>query len=236
MAPSALCRRLSYKRQGKKCMKVEQRPLETVVTPAGGGKETLWLLVVIAVTVICCAAAVSLRTREDREKRIQDWQIDAFQDLSSREMAIYNGLQTASEEIIFIHSLENRWPEIRELQDQFITPFVEDAAWGNQGRITWQKKILDAGDMHIALYYGSAEQADKDGSFLLLMLHDHKQKQGNVGGGPTHAPYEIWFHASGGKKPPEIVTDQSLISSGWKEIVALTGEDEMKRMKGTSIQ
>ncbi len=53
--------------------------------------------------------------------------------------------------------------------------------------------------------------------------------------GPTHAPYEIWINDKKNQGFPNIITDQALIAAGWKEIVALTGEDEMKRMKGTTI-
>ncbi len=213
--------------------------IETIVTPARGGRETFFLLSMVAVTLVCCALAIGLRTTADMEKTIQAWQFNAFEDLTAPERAVFNALQIASDEINDIHASTNhRWMDIAELQALFIPPFVEDAAWHNQGRIIWSQKTFDTsnGERHIALYLGNPQTKAVRGTFLLLMLHDHPKKQGNVATGPTHAPYEIWLHNSANQTFPEIITDQALIAAGWKEIVALTGADEIQRLKETTIQ
>ena len=68
------------------------------------------------------------------------------------------------------------------------------------------------------------------GSFLLVMLHDHVKKEGNAGAA-AHVPYEIWLHASPVAETPSMVTDQSLINKGWREVVARKGESETLRTK-----
>ncbi len=123
-----------------------------------------------------------------------------------------------------------------ELEEYLIPPFVKDAAWGKQGKIAWEMKIIPADDRHIAMYKGIPGNDDVGGAFLLLMLHEHKKRQGNVSTGSTHMPFEIWFHTTADQKFPDVITDQALISAGWREIVALTGEDEVSRIKGKTIQ
>ncbi len=211
-------------------------PLETIVTPAKGGTETRWLLIIACCILIVCAIAIFARTGSVDQITMESWQINAFKDLNAKEIGIFNSLLTASIEIEETHDFEGSWLEVNELAGMYIPPFVKDSAWEKQGKITWEKKILDADQRHIAMYRGIPSTPDIRGAFLLLMLHDHQKKQGNAAKVASHAPFEIWFHKNTRQKFPEIITDQALISAGWNEIVALTGEDEVNRMKGKTIQ
>lgn len=209
---------------------------EHTVAPAGGGTETRWLLLFSLVTIACCILVIYLRADTKVEKQLESWQINSFEALNSDELAVFNGLQTAALEIDLIHEMEGgRWPGIAEMEELFIPPFVRSAAWKKQGEIIWTQKVIAAEERHIALYLGTPQKDNIRGVFLLLMLHDHRKKQGNVAVGPQHAPFEIWLHDKTVQQYPQTITDQALISAGWREIIALTGEDEVKRMKGNSI-
>jgi len=210
---------------------------ETIVLPAKGGRETSWLLLVAALIVLCCATVIGMRINTNYKKTIDTWQINAFASLEGAEISIFNALQTAAEEIDETHSMEGtRWMSVEELEALYIPPFAKDAAWRKQGKMEWTMKTIHRDDLHLALYLGHPQEENVPSAFLLLMLHDHKKKQGNMASVPSHAPYEIWINDKNNAGFPRIITDQALIAAGWKEIVALTGDDEMKRMKGISHQ
>ena len=224
----------------ERLMKQSEKPAtlvrEHIVSPAISSAETRWLLLIILAIFICYSIVITTQTRSGAEKQLEVWQLNAFEALNASELAVFNALQIAALEIEQTHHWENgRWLEIEELAELYITPFVKNAAWRKQGQIEWSQKIIPGDDRHIALYRGLPQTEDVRGAFLLLMLHDHEKKQGNVSTGPTHAPFEIWLHKNRDQRFPEIITDQALISTGWQEIVALTGEDEVIRMKGTAI-
>lgn len=214
-----------------------QYVIETLVAPAKGGKETFWLLIVAAVILMCCGTAIGMRMNTDYKKSIDTWQVNAFSELEAGEISIFNALQTAAEEIAETHEMEpTSWMSVEELEELYVPPFAHDAAWNKQGKIKWTMQSGSSDNVHIGLYLGHPQAEDIQSAFLLLMLHEHKKKQGNAATGPTHAPYEIWINDKKSQDFPTIVTDQALIAAGWKEIVALTGEDEMKRMKGSTIK
>ncbi len=210
---------------------------ETIVLPAKSGSETRWLLLITALIVTLCATAIYFRTGSNMEKTTETWQINAFSELNRQEIGVFNSLLTAALEIGATHDLDDGyWLNISELEEFLVPPFVKDAAWSKQGKIEWDLRIIPSENRHIAMYKGIPANDDVGGAFLLLMLHEHKKKQGNVPAGPTHAPFEIWFHEKAQQKFPDVITDQALISAGWREVVALTGEDEVTRMKGKTIQ
>ncbi|PIE65355.1 MAG: hypothetical protein CSA26_03255 [Desulfobacterales bacterium] len=210
---------------------------ECIVQPASGGSETRWLLVIVIMIVVCCGLAIYMRTETGVQKGPESWQMNAFTELNSSEIGIFTALQTAAVEIDETHDLEDgRWLGIDEMEELYIPPFVKDSAWHKQGKVVWTRKIVSADEIHIALYRGISDTETVRGTFLLLMLHDHKKKQGNVAAGPTHAPFEIWFHDQKDRAFPDIITDQALISAGWREVVGHTGEDEELKLKGKMIQ
>jgi len=209
---------------------------EVVVRPSGSGLETRMVLAVALLTILVCGCVIVLRNTEVTAKVVTAWQVDAFTALRAEELAVFNALHTAAPEIEIFHEDEdNRWPSVDELAGDSIPPFVQDAAWEKSGGMGWSRSIIFTTDKHIALYVGHPSGTIKMGSFLLVMLHDHVKKEGNAVGA-THAPYEIWMHASSVAEAPLMITDQALIKKGWREVVARKGEDETMRTKKDYIQ
>ncbi|PID76905.1 MAG: hypothetical protein CSB24_04205 [Deltaproteobacteria bacterium] len=202
---------------------------QVVVTPAKGISETSWVLSLAFLILALCSVLIFTRGKEAAEEEISPWQINAFAELNASEMGVFNALLTAAIEIEQAHE-EGGWMEVVELEGMFIPPFARDTAWQKQGKIVWEKNIFNAGDKHIAAYKGTPANDAVRGDFLLVMLHDHQKKQGNAAAG--HAPFEIWIHDQAGRKFPQMITDQALIAAGWREIVALTGKDEITKTKG----
>lgn len=211
----------------------KDRPDIQTVHPGGGSRETRCVICAALITLAACALFAGGRISDSYAKSVEPWQINAFEDLNPVEMGTFNALRTAALDINDIHDEEVRWMKVSELERLFIQPFARDAAWRKAGRIRWRSRTLPSETTHTALYLGSPEEADKTGQFLLVMLHSHEKKQGNAGTGPEHAPFEVWYRPAGSSEFPQIITDNALIALGWKEVVALRGEDEVRRVKGT---
>lgn len=205
------------------------------VTPAGKSSESLYLLIITVAIVSICAFLISLSTRGDGERTLQGHELDAFSDLNGQELAVFNNLRTSALEIDEVHRSAGNtapWPTVAELEEEGLPPFVQDASWKKSGAYRWERILRPAGDIDLAVFVGYPDSGSQCGTMLLLFLHDHAKKQGNAGGEPQHAPYEIWYHASSAQPVPEVFTDQGFITAGWKEVKALRGADEIKRIKG----
>ncbi len=208
------------------------RPMcEVVVRPSGSMRETRWVLLVALLTVAVCSGAIIVRNTSARAVETPSWQVDAFLDLRAEELATFNALHTAAPEIVLFHDdILDQWPTVAELEGEFMPPFVQDAAWKQNGGHGWERSVISTQEKHIACYIGRPLDETVSRTFLLVMLHEHIKKEGT--GGSTHAPYEIWIHPSQAAATPEMVTDQALINAGWREVVARSGEREMQRTKG----
>lgn len=207
-------------------------PSRKLISPSGKGKETMYVLLAALVVSITCATLIFINQKQSQIAVLADFQIRAFSHLNEKELVIFNGLYTAAVEINVIHEEEAEWLTIVQLEDELMPPFTKDASWKKNGRFSWTRSLRPSGSIDIALYTGHPEEGKNTGSFILLFLHDHNQQLSNDRTEPSHAPYEIWFHPSADKMAPEITTDQGFISSGWKEVIAYSGEDEIKKIKG----
>jgi len=207
---------------------------EELVRPAGGSAETWWLASFAVLVVLVSALAIGTRGPVSRVAVLSTWQVNAFTGLNSSELGTFNALYTSAMEIDAVHEDgDGGWLDVPELEELFIPPFARDAAWRRQGKLHWKRNIPVSERMDIALYLGVPEDRDVSGAFLLVMLHDHAKKQGNASA--EHARFEVWHNTATKVKFPIAVTDQALIAAGWKEVVALKGEDEIRRVRGEVV-
>lgn len=216
----------------------EMHPVqEVMVRPAGAGCESRLVLLAAVMTVCACALFIWLQQGDVREETVPEWRVSAFDDLGAAELAVFNALTSAGPEIEAMHGeLAGEWPGVTRLEREFVPPFVRDAAWTRSGRLNWTRSVLATGESHIAVYLGTPQDADFSGAFLLVMLHSHVKKQGNASVRPTHPPFEVWMHREQAPALPESVTDQALISAGWREVVARSGEEETRHARGRKFQ
>ncbi len=178
-----------------------------IVSPAGKGSESLYLLVITACIFASCAFLISLTTGKEEERTLQAYQIDAFADLNGKELAVFNNLRTSALE--------------------------KDVSWKKSGGYIWTRSLQPKGNIDLAVFIGHPQDNDC-GSMLLLFTHEHGKKQGNVTDKAEHPAYEIWYHRARYQPLPDTFTDQIFIAAGWKEICALSGADEVKRVKGAA--
>ncbi len=205
-----------------------------IVSPAGKGSESIYLLIITAVIIVTCALLISFTAGKGQKRVIQDYEIDAFTDLNSKELAVFNNLRTSAVEIDSIHKeevTEASWPAVEQLQQDGLPPFVQDISWKKSGQYFWKMVAQPKGNIDLAVFVGYPKDTEC-GTMLLLFTHEHGKKQGNTWSKSQHVPYEIWYHSSSNEPLPEVFTDQVFIAAGWKEIRALSGADEVKRVKG----
>lgn len=209
---------------------------EELVRPCGSSSETWWLLGCAIATLLFCFFAITSRQPTPASPTLQPWQLNAFTDLRPDELGTYNALYAAAMEIDDLHQNEDgKWLTIDSLEETFMPPFVKDAAWSRQGKLSWQRILPPLGTTDIALYLGVPAQKDISGSFLLVMQHSHDATGMHIPDKAVHPPHEIWYSRTSKVTVPSIVTDQALIAAGWKEIVPLKGGDEILRTKGENL-
>lgn len=203
------------------------------ITPSGKGKETSYVLLAAIIVLITCATLISLNQSTTELLELQNFQISAFADLNDQELAIFNGLYTSAYEIDEIHDEGcGEWLTVKDLEESLLPPFVKDSSWDKNGKYEWSRTLSPTGTIDVAIYIGNPADKTKSGAFILLFLHDHANINSSSLTLPEHAPFEIWFHASADKSVPSIITDQAFIAAGWKEVEALSGKEEIKRIKG----
>jgi len=202
-----------------------------LVSPSGKGRETAFVLLAAVLVSIACATLMFLNQHKSQAAELASFQVRAFSALNEKELSVFNGLYTAAIEINEIHKEEEEWLSVVQLEEELLPPFTKDTAWKKNGSYNWSCELRPAGSVDIALYSGHPDKDTPAGSFILLFVHDHKMHS-STNKAPAHAPYEIWYHPSSLKQAPQAATDQGFISAGWKEVIAYSGADEVKRIKG----
>lgn len=220
-----------------------------IVRPAGTRYESMYLCLAMLVVILVSGTAILHRTRSDEQKVLLDYQMSGYGDLNSFEQGTFNDLYAAALEIDAYHDEnDEKWPSIRELEDQFIPPFIHDQAWKKRGKLLWTQKVPNVKYTHVAAYMGKTSDPEVSGSFLLVMSHRHRAEGDNKSEAPDFhedQPFRIWYynHKSRlySKRPrhpqrnipfPDSFIIQNLIMKGWKEVVPYKGEDEIRRLNG----
>jgi len=206
-----------------------------VVKPASGRSESLLLIGVIGLILVISGIAVAGRQRNDATQTLFDWQISSFHDLKPTDQAIYTALLAASEPLWIVHQdllagtseqKKTPWPPVKELEgeDWLLAPFAKDAAWSQQGEVTWTRSASFSFEGS-AVYFGNGGKVPGQSAYLLNLSHVHKGA--SYVNGAT-----VWIHPNPNAPPPEKVARDSLIANGWKEVVPYSGATEVERLRG----
>ena len=109
-------------------------------------------------------------------------------------------LKLAHEEIRDLHIDGGQWPEISELEEFWVAPFVKDQSWQRKGSHQWQK--LDTG-----LYIG-VRQGEK-GSASMLLDSGHEQA-------------DIWLSTSASLgQLSHLIQQDERKQNGWHQVVLM---------------
>ncbi|OBU28890.1 hypothetical protein C0Z01_21165 [Photobacterium kishitanii] len=188
--------------------------IRQTVPSDNGGKEGKWVGGIIV--AILLLATVLLPFHQDKTK---SQQLDAHQiaitELSPDELAMVAELRLAHEEIRNLNQdsrefdNKNHWPDMAELSELWLAPFIEDKSWERKGRHQWQH--IDG-----AIYQG---------------LRTEKQGASSVVLNSNSPDPDIWLALSRDTIPlvinqEAVFETQQLIDRGWTQIVFRSDSDE----------
>lgn len=211
------------------------------VRPSGAGRELLWLLVVVFAVLAISGTVIHARTRKEEARTLESYQMSAFAELNPKEQGTFNDLFSAREFLEDEHDFEGHrnWPSVSRLEDEAFPPFAKDRAWLSRGKLEWSMKNLEAiepgeGVEQFCAYLGVPGDEGVSGAFLLVLSHHHNEADGLPV--PEHLGEEdscrIWYHGSGDVVFPKGFSAGNLIAEGWREVVPLSGKEELLRLKG----
>jgi len=180
-----------------------------------GGREGKWVALLITLILVFAALLLPYHQTASSEKQLASHQI-SIKDLPSVELAMIAELRLAHEEIRNIHqdsleleSLElesvefegvELWPDMAELKDLWLAPFISDKSWERKGKHQWRKVAP-------ALYQGIPTLTT--GSVAVLL-------------NSQDARPDVWLALDMPVPAPmagKTLNSSELISAGWKQIV-----------------
>jgi len=207
-----------------------------LVRPAGARFEGLLLAAIAAVIIAGLALYVRELGRHESHEPLYEWQVSAFDTLTGADQAIYNALFTAKDDIPYIYDDINvttpdnavfRWPNLQDLQDYELPPFLHDRSWQQNGSLKWTLfEPLAKGEMQgSTMYLGTDGSQPAQGSFLLVVGHTHAGFQ-------NKNAISIWWNSKNHVEMPQSGFRDGLILQGWREVVPHNGAQEVKRIFG----
>ncbi|HBP31977.1 MAG: DUF6162 family protein [Advenella sp.] len=181
------------------------------IRPAGAGHETGAVLAVCAGIVLLATLTIVLRTTSAPVSQIQTDQIDARHGLTAAEQGVYADLLVAAEEVGFAQTP----PQVSDLAEQMIPPFVVDASTGRRGGHDWHMKQ----EGQVVAYIGVTQAPTTAGSMLLRVTHSP--------GAASYAkeqdsPAQVWLYKTtdAAAQVPAALNPDSLTQEGWQQIVS----------------
>ncbi|AMA46345.1 DUF6162 family protein [Pseudomonas monteilii] len=170
-----------------------------VVRPAGAGHESLYVLLVALLIVIVAGTVVTLRGEREDEVRFAAHQIDARRDLSAAEQGLFTDLHVAFDEIRLLQEERGELPDVAQLADEGLPPFVTDASSVSRGGHRWT--LLDSG-----AYLGRSQDRQVAGDLLMLPP------------GAPEASADVWLLRASGGPLPDALTSEALAAQGWRQV------------------
>ena len=181
------------------------------IRPAGAGHETGAVLAACGVIVLLATLTIVLRTTSAPVSQIQAGQIDARHGLTAAEQGVYADLLVAAEEIGFAQTP----PEVSDLAEKMIPPFVVDAATDRRGGHNWQR--VQQGP--VVAYIGVTQAPSTAGSMLLRLTQAPDiavkiEQQGSQA--------QVWLYQTTGAaaQVPAALNPDNLMQEGWQQIVS----------------
>ncbi len=195
-----------------------------VVSPQDGRVESAVVGIAVCAVVAITLVHAAMQPDEPAPPPLLEWQVSSFSDLTAEDQAIHTALHAAIGEIDWYYYRLLTWPDIAELEEEYLPPFYKDAFWESNGSLQWSMGRPLDNDQGSTYYHGSGGTVPGQGSYLLLMGHIHA-------GMLASNQNTIWVHDSPNAPYPEVVRRDSLIRAGWKQVITYSGADELERLR-----
>ena len=187
------------------------------VASDNGGKEGKWVGGIIVSILLLATVLLPYHQNKIKSQPLDAHQI-AITELSPDELAMVAELRLAHEEIRNINQdsrefdNQNRWPNMAELSELWLAPFIEDKSWERKGRHQWQH-------LNGAFYQGIRSETQGASSVVL---------------NSNNPEPDIWLALSQDTTPLVINKDavfetQQLIDNGWTQIVFHNDSNEQSQ-------
>jgi hypothetical protein len=198
-----------------------------IVKPATGRFEGAYLLMVCATVLAICGVLILQRHTKLEVINLQPYQVSAFSDLNKTEQGIFNDLYAAGLEIQTSRRDSSAWLSLDDVVDLALPPFEQTSLSQQRGGHQWSAVPVDTKTLSVMGYFGKSARVDEARSFLLLM--EYRKPEG-LPPGTTVDPgaglsFAIWINADPAVATPKAIDTKALIDLGWKEAVALKGEE-----------
>ncbi len=135
------------------------------VRPDNGSREGQWVMLAIAVILGVSAALLPYQHNEHTLGHLDSFQV-SIKDIHQDNLAMIADLRLAHEEIRDMQLDSGQWPQVGELEQFWLAPFVRDPSWKRYGAHHWHH--LGEG-----VYLGVSSAASS-------MLLDVKQVEPNI--------------------------------------------------------
>lgn len=188
-----------------------------VVRPAGAGHETLWVMLAAAAVLLAAAWVVGLRTQPQAVAALAAHQLDARTQLNAAEQGVHADLLVAAEEILAIQEADRAMPDLAQLREMALPPFVDGPDARARGAHGW-RAVQQA---HEFALVGRSAAPEVAASFLLRLPLDapgdskvHAQSHAHRG-----EAVEVWVQREGAPHWPQQIDDAALMRQGWRQVV-----------------
>ncbi|PSU59664.1 DUF6162 family protein [Photobacterium phosphoreum] len=188
--------------------------IRQTVPSDNGGKEGKWIGGIIISILLLATVLLPYHQDKTTVKQLDVHQV-AITELSPDELAMVAELRLAHEEIRNLNQdsrefdNQNHWPNMAELSELWLAPFIEDKSWERKGRHQWQH-------LNGALYQGI--RSENQGASSVVLNSNSPDP-------------DIWLALSR-DTTPLVINDnivfepQQLIDSGWTQIVFNSDSDK----------
>jgi hypothetical protein len=198
-----------------------------IVKPATGRFEGVYLLLVCVTVLVICGTLILQRQTKLEVVNLQPYQISAFSDLSKTEQGIFNDLYAAGLEIQTAHRDSNSWLALDDLVDLALPPFEQTSLSQSRGGHQWSAVPVETKNLSAMGYFGKSSRVGEARSFLLVTQYQRPQ---GLPPGTTVDPsiglsFSIWVNANPAVSVPKALDMSALVDLGWREAVALKGEE-----------
>lgn len=196
---------------------------KTIVKGSSVSREGFYVSLACAFIVAAALVLIGVRRTSYKIAQTGENEISVFEALNPLEQGLYADLSTASEDILLNFKENGEFMSVKELEEQFIPPFVKDSAWISRGEHAWllSSSEKDEQALYVGLPESNAEgEASKVGAFVLLVKIKGESEV-----------CEVWYHA----RDEKIASPRSFedfVKYGWKKCVSHTGQSEKERIKG----